>query len=96
MWRSVTPSNDRRFMVTGTELSNRLVPGTLSRYQLCEVRAYDAERHADRRYAVRDAATVTDEQVREGKRPAIVRWFDHEDSALNFCWFGIHIPDFRS
>lgn len=89
-WRSVTPSNDRRFLVSGTELNNMLVPGLRSRYQLCEIRSYDRTTgFHDRRYAVRDAATVTDEQVRAGKRSEIVAWFDHEDAALSWCWFGL-------
>jgi hypothetical protein len=97
MWRNVTPSNDPKFLVSGTELNNRIVPGTRSRYQLCEVRSYDREaRTHDRRYAVRDAATVTDADIREGKRPAIVAWFDFEDSALNFCWFGVAVPEFNA
>lgn len=85
MWRPVTPYNSPKFMVKGTELNTMLVPGTLSRFQICEIRSYDAEWHADRRYAVRDAATVTDAQVREGKRPAIVGWFDDELAALEWC-----------
>lgn len=89
MWRNVTPSNDSRFMVQGTELNNMIVPGLHARYQLCEIRSYDAKRMPDRRYAVRDAATVTDEQVREGKRSQIVAWFDYEDQALAYCWFGL-------
>lgn len=84
-WRPVTPSNHPKFMVKGTELSAAIVPGTLSRFQICEVRAYDADGHADRKCVVRDAATVTDAQVREGKRSAIVKWFDDELSALEWC-----------
>jgi hypothetical protein len=94
MWRNVTPSNHPKFFVNGTELNTLLVPGTNSRYQLCEIRCRGADGFPDRRYAVRDAATVTDAQVREGKRSEIVAWFDHEDSALNFCWFGIRVPYF--
>jgi hypothetical protein len=83
MWRNVTPSNHPKFLASGTELNNMIVPGTLSRYQLCEIRTRDG----DRRYAVRDAHTVLDEDVRNGKRPEIVKWFDYEDEALNYCWF---------
>jgi|SRR6185437_868627 len=84
-WRSVTPSNSPRFMVKGAELNNAIVPGTLSRYQICETRSYDVDRHADRRYAIRDAATVSDVQVRAGKRSEIVRWFDDEIAAIEWC-----------
>lgn len=90
MWRNVTPSNNPKYLVSGTELNNMIVPGLHSRYQLCEIRSYDrATQSHDRRYAVRDAATVTDEQVREGKRSQIVAWFDYEDQALAYCWFGL-------
>jgi hypothetical protein len=89
-WKPVTPSNDPRFLVRGTELNNMLVPGLHARYQLCEIRSFDSTTgFHDRRYAVRDAATVTDEDVRAGKRSAIVAWFDYEDAALSFCWFGL-------
>jgi hypothetical protein len=72
-------------MVTGTELSRTIVPGTLSRFQICEHRSYDIDRMPDRRYAIRDAATVSDEQVREGVRPRIVQWFPDELAALEWC-----------
>lgn len=94
MWRPVTPSNHPKFLVNGTELSNYIVPGTRARYQLCEIRTRSADGFPDRKYAVRDAATVSDDDVREGKRSQIVAWFAYEDSALNFCWFGIRVPDF--
>lgn len=87
MWRTVTHSQDPRFLVRGTELSVMIVPDTLSRFQLCEVRTYDRGEvfpHG-RRYAVRDAATVTDAQVREGVRPAIVKWFPDELAAIEWC-----------
>lgn len=66
-------------------MNNATVPGTLSRFQICEIRAYDADGHADRRYAIRDASTVTDAQVREGKRSQIVEWFPDELAALEWC-----------
>jgi len=85
-WRNVTPSNDPRFLVNGTELNNAIVPGTLSRFQLCETRTYDRlTRTHDRQYVIRDAATVTDEQVREGKRSAIVARFPDELAAIEWC-----------
>lgn len=84
-WRTVTQTNDRRFLVKGAELSVALVPGTHSRFQLCEIRCYDKEGFADRRYAVRDAATVTDEQIREGKRSEIVAWHETLDDAVAWC-----------
>ena len=84
-WRPVTPSNSPKFLVKGTELNTMIVPGTLSRFQICEVRTYDADRHADRGYVVRDADTVTDAQVAKGIRPSIVARFDDELAALTWC-----------
>ena len=80
-WR--TTNYDRsRFLVDGTELATAIVPGTLSRYQLCEIRCRGKGGHPDRRIAVRDAATVSDEDVRNGKRPRIAAWFDTVDEAI--------------
>ena len=84
-WRTVTHSQSSKFLVKGTELSNAIVPGTSSRFQLCEIRSYDADKNADRRYAVRDAATVSDEDVRNGVRPRIVKWFDDDRAAQEWC-----------
>lgn len=86
-WRTVTHSQSDRFMVRGTELSKAIVPGTLSRFQICEMRTYDRDDQFPhgRNYAIRDAATVTDAQIREGKRPAIVKWFHDELAALEWC-----------
>jgi hypothetical protein len=93
-WRSVTPSNHPKFLVKGTELSAAIVPGTLSRFQICEVRTYDADGHADRQCVIRDAATVTDAQMREGKRSAIVKWFPDELAALEWCALQIKVAEY--
>ena len=71
-------------MVKGTELNQAIVPGNLSRYALVEVRTYDKDGHADRGYSVRDAATVTDAEVAEGKKPKQIAFFNFEDDAINF------------
>lgn len=84
-WRTVTGSNHPKFMVKGTELSNAIVPGVLSRFQVCEIRSYDKDGHADRYYAVRDAHTVSDAEVKAGVRPHIVANFTTLDEALKFC-----------
>lgn len=83
-WRNVTPSNSPKFLVKGTEL-NAALCGPLSRFQICELRAYDAEGCADRSYVVRDAQTVNDADIREGKRPAVVAHFADEYDAISFC-----------
>lgn len=82
-WRTVTHSQSPKFMVKGTELSNTLA-GDRSRYQICEHRSYDSEGFADRQYYVRDAESVSDADVKAGKRPAIVGRFDDLDAAINF------------
>ena len=84
-WRSVTNSNDCKFMVKGTELAVAIVPGTFSRFQVCEVRSYDKDNHADGRYLVRDAHTVSDAEVKAGVRPRIVANVATLDEALKFC-----------
>lgn len=82
-WRNVTPSNHPKFLVKGTELNTK-VCGHLSRYQLCEIRSYKDDGFADRIYYVRDAHTISDFDVRNGKRPDIVARFDNEDDAMKF------------
>lgn len=39
----------------------------------------------DRHYYVRDAATVSDAQVRDGVRPSVVFRSDDLDGAIRFC-----------
>lgn len=86
-WRTITPSTSRAADVKGAELAAAIIPGTLSRFQIIAIRTYDAERMPDQVYVIRDADTVTDAQVRDGVRPAIVwRGRNEEDGiawALN-------------
>lgn len=86
-WRTVTHSQSPQFLVRGTELSRAIVPGTLSRFQICEMRTYDRTDSFPhgREYVIRDAATVSDSQVREGKRPAVVSRHADELAALEWC-----------
>jgi hypothetical protein len=83
-WRTVTTSTDPRFLIKGTELANAIC-GKHSRFQICEVRRISADGFPDRMYAVRDADTVTDAQIKAGVRPAIVKWFDSDCGAEDFC-----------
>lgn len=78
-WRSVYAPD--KFLVKGTELSVALVPGTQSRFQVCEVRSYGADRQPDRVYYLRDANTVTDAEVAAGVRPKVVGRFTDEEAA---------------
>lgn len=83
-WKTVTNSRDPRFMVKGTELAT-MIAGELSRFQICEIRAYDAERAPTVIYKVRDADFITDSEVRAGKRPPVVKVFAVEADAFAFC-----------
>lgn len=77
------PYRQDRFFVRGTELAVAIVPGTLSRFAVYETRgAPDAGQPGDVFYAVRDAATVSDDDVRNGRRPAIVARFPEPDAAV--------------
>ena len=82
-WKVSTPSNHPKFLVKGTELNTK-VCGKLSRFQLCEIRSYNNDGFADRIYCVRDAHTVSDNDIRNNIRPKIVKWFDNENDAFNF------------
>lgn len=83
-WRTVTPSCDRKHMVKGTVLESAIMPGCHSRYLVESVRTYDADRNADAYYRVRDAALVSDAEIREGKPSPIVGTFETLDAALEF------------
>lgn len=70
-WRTITQSNSPKYLVNGTELEQALV-GPHNRYALIAVRSHDKEGYSDIEYLIRDAETVSDADVRLGKRPAIV------------------------
>lgn len=82
-WHTVTGSNSPKFMVKGTILATALC-GQNSRYKLSEIRCYDAEGHADRRYTVADAEAISDVEVKAGKRPPMVARFNDYSEALEF------------
>jgi len=83
-WSPLTTSRDPGFMVKGTELAQAIVPGTRSRFAIVEVRALGADRMPDVTYRVRDAETVSDADVRAGKRPAVVFHGDY-DACVAYC-----------
>ena len=78
-WRPLLTSRDRSFVVKGHELAQALIPDTQSRFALVEVRCLDAEGNLDVRYRVRDAATVSDDEVRRCVRPKVVFEGDYDD-----------------
>lgn len=83
-WNSVTSVYDPKYNVKGTEIANALCGGH-SRYQICEVRKRDADGFMAVDYVVRDAHTVSDAQVKDGVRPAIVGRTDDVEKAVEFC-----------
>jgi len=70
----------------GTELATALC-GAHSRFQICDVRAYDEESktYTGHVYSVRDASTVNMKQIAEGVRPSIVEHFKDLDEAIAYC-----------
>lgn len=79
-WHSLDYPRDK-FFVVGTELSQAVVPETLHRFVIVEVRTMDSERQPDLRYSVRDALTVSLDDVRAGGRPRQVASFSDPDQA---------------
>jgi len=82
-WHSLKYKPEQ-FFVKGTEL-NQALAGANKRYALIEVRCYDKDRNPELLYRVRDAATVSDEQVLNGVRPKVVFESLNYDEALNYC-----------
>lgn len=80
-WVVVTPAPPR---VKGHETAYAYVPGSHCRFAIYEVWAWNGE-YLYTRYRVRDAATVSDAQLREGKRSAVVWEGDDWAEALEFC-----------
>lgn len=87
-WRTITPSTSSQFLTKGAELACAVVPNTSHRFMICEVRTIKrigGEFEFDRQYCVRDAASVSDAEVRNGVRPHIVARFDEPDAAVAYC-----------
>jgi len=72
-----------RFFVKGTILAQSIVPGTLSRFAVREVRGgIGDDGYSTLRYELADAATVSDADVRAGKLPRSVYWSDEPDDCV--------------
>ncbi len=82
-WRTLTSSNHPKFFVKGTELSVALF-GKNSRFAVYETRTYIKSGEFDREYIVRDGEAVSDDDLRQGKRPPIVGRTDDYDKLLAF------------
>lgn len=84
-WRNLS-YDPRQFFVVGTELNAAAVPGTLHRFVIYETRGYPRrDGPGDVYYAVRDAYTVSEADVRIGKRPKVVARFDTADDAVTWA-----------
>lgn len=80
-WRSLQAPSGRR-EVKGTELAQAIVPGTNSRFAVCEAVALDAEGNRGVNYRLRDADTVSDADLRMGRRPKIVGVYETPEDAV--------------
>jgi hypothetical protein len=83
-WRSLMDSRDPKFLVKGSELSQTIVPHTQSRFAIVETRCIESDGQLGVMYRVRDADTVTDAQIKEGKRPAIVHHTNTFEGAMEW------------
>lgn len=90
-WKTLVPSNDPRHLTRGTEIEACRPEGFASRFAIYSVRTVEREWIEERRmwasvfdvrYRVRDAETVTLEQVKQGVRPAVFGEFATLDEAL--------------
>ena len=87
-WRSLVSDRSHQFLQSGVELAAAFVPGTSHRFQLCEIRIATRDGQImvpDREVVVRDAANVSDADIREGIRPKIIGRFASADEAIAFC-----------
>ena len=76
-WVTVTSARNHpscRFLVKGTVLARAVVPGTLGRYVVESVRSYPdgTGGFPGETFRLRDADTVTDDEVRDGVAPRAV------------------------
>lgn len=92
-WRVVLDPNDSKYMVKGHVLSTAFVPETNSRFMIEEVRCMYADRTMGVNYRVRDAATVSDAEVRDGKMSKVVFYADTIDDCLSWVdeeYYGLY------
>ena len=71
-WHQIVKSTDSGYLVSGTELASAYVPNTLSRFKIYEIRGRWKDGYADTTYVVRDAETITMDDIKNGNRPHIV------------------------
>lgn len=85
-WQSRwTPALDAKWLVKGTVLTTAYVPGTHHRFLLEEVRALEADGSHTVLYRLRDAATVSDADVRAGRYSKPVCHSYDLDECLRFA-----------
>jgi hypothetical protein len=76
-WQAVTDYRDPKWSVKGTRLAQAIY-GWRSRFAIVEIRTYDF----GVRYGIADADTVSDADVKAGKRPKIVKNFETLDECV--------------
>jgi hypothetical protein len=81
-WRSCR--YDRTRIIKGTELAVALL-GPHNRFALYEVRCLDVDGKPDVTFYVRDAGSVSDDELAAGKRPSIVFRSDDVEQCIAFC-----------
>lgn len=81
IWRPL-PYRPGTDLVKGTELAMAFVPGTRSRFAICETRGIDADRMPCLVYRLRDAETVSDAEVRAGVRPKVIGVYPEPEQAI--------------
>lgn len=86
-WHTLCGFNSPKFTVKGTELSVAVPDGCNSRFAIYMVRRVTFTKEGneyDIGFYVRDAHTVSDDDVKRGIRPKIVGHFESDDEALDF------------
>lgn len=83
-WRTITTSRSPKFLVKGTELADALY-GPNNRFLIVETRALDEEGHPTVVYRVRDAATVSDWDIKNGNYSRVVATLDTLEDATDYC-----------
>jgi hypothetical protein len=104
-WRTICPSTNAAHLVRGTELEVSIPAGFLSRFAIYSVRRMEWVSDPtlpaggiwahDVSYRVRDAATISDAEVKAGVRPKIVGEFKTLEEAEAFMLQRVEYRDDR-
>lgn len=85
-WRTVTSKNSPEYLVSGTMLSQAIVPLTGSRYAVVKYRLIAGDGQPGEAFAIADAFGVSDYDIRE-KTPAplVCTCFNTDDEAVRWA-----------